>query len=397
MSDRAGPTRRGRALADGAPDAPWVTERVAVELEHTRARTTAVLHMAPDAVLGLDPAGHVTLVNEAATRMFRSEVRGLLGHTMCELLDGPWSDQIARAQRAGGGARVVVEGVEVTARRSDGTTVPVEVSLARTPIDAHLVSTAFLRDVSERVAARQHMSALVEQLRRATAEAEGASRAKTEFLSRMSHELRTPLNAILGFAQLLEMEATDDLDREAIDHITAAGRHLVGLVGDVLDISRIEAGGARFAPAHVDPGASVAAAVEMLTAEIAERDVEVEVTHPTGTATVVADERRLVQIVVNLVSNAVKHGGGRVVVAGEAIADGWQISVTDQGPGICAADLERAFEPFERLGAEDRGVEGSGVGLALSRQLASALGGQLRLRSRLGQGTRAELDLPVAT
>ncbi|MEM9037102.1 MAG: ATP-binding protein [Actinomycetota bacterium] len=373
-----------------------MTDEVAGELALSRNRTTAMLHMAPDAVIGVDHDGVVSQVNNAALELFRAEIRDLLGLPLADLLDGEWRPQLVQLLRSGGGPRVLLRGVEWVAARADSTNVPVEVSLARTPIDDQVAYTAFVRDVSDRVADRVRLASLVTELQHANRQAEEASRAKSDFLSRMSHELRTPLNAILGFAELLELEASD-LDAESVDHIGRAGRHLLALVEDVLDISRIEAGGIRLELGRHDPERAVQTAVEMARRLADEHGATIEVRHPVAICDVLVDERRLVQVIVNLVTNGVKYGrpGGTVVVDGCRVADRWRITVSDDGPGIPADRVEAAFEPFERLGAEGTAIEGTGVGLALTRQLVHAMDGGIRIESEPGAGATVHVELPV--
>lgn len=380
----------------GLPVAPWLTDEVAGELALSRNRTTAMLHMAPDAVLGVDHHGNVSQVNNAALELFRGEIRDLFGRPLAELLDGEWRQQLDELLHTGGPPRVLLRGVEWAAARVDSTSVPVEVSLARTPIDDQVAYTAFVRDVSDRVADRARLASLVTELRHANDQAEEASRAKSDFLSRMSHELRTPLNAILGFAELLELEASD-LDAESVDHIARAGRHLLALVEDVLDISRIEAGGIRLEVASHDPERAVRTAVEMARRLADDHGVGLDVVHPSAACLVRVDERRLVQIVVNLVTNAVKYGRpkGTVTVDGCRVADRWRITVSDDGPGIPADRIEAAFEPFERLGAESSAIEGTGVGLALTRQFVHAMDGGIRIESKPGAGTKVHVEFPI--
>jgi len=228
--------------------------------------------------------------------------------------------------------------------------------------------------------------------------ADAANRAKSEFLSRMSHELRTPLNAVLGFAQLLDVEDLDDAKQEAVDQILRGGRHLLGLINEVLEISAIETGNLSLSPEPV-PAIDVIAEVVDLARPLAAKG-GVQFVDDAVTVTDVhiqADRQRLKQVLLNLVSNAIKYnrpGGTVSVTARQAGSRHLRIEVTDTGPGIRPEDFDRLFLPFERLGAEQTEVEGTGIGLALSRRLAEAMGGTLGVSSELGQGSTFWIELP---
>jgi signal transduction histidine kinase/CheY-like chemotaxis protein len=226
-----------------------------------------------------------------------------------------------------------------------------------------------------------------------------ASQMKTEFLSRMSHELRTPLNSILGFAQLLEMGDRTATERDSVGHILKAGRHLLDLINEVLDISRIESGTIALSMEPVLMAEIVAETLDIVRPTADQRSVVIEnrvdlASHDYA----LADRQRLKQILLNLLSNAIKYNrpGGRVTVACERSEPGlMRLGVTDTGPGLDEALLGKLFTPFERLGAEQTEVEGTGIGLALSRRLAEALGGELGVESTVGVGSTFWVELPV--
>ncbi|MDQ7858218.1 MAG: PAS domain S-box protein [Armatimonadota bacterium] len=248
----------------------------------------------------------------------------------------------------------------------------------------------FIVDVTARRHAEQ--SAL-----RAQREAERANRAKSEFLSRMSHEFRTPLNAILGFAQLLQLEAGAE-HQESVGHIMTAGRHLLDLVNEILDISGIESGRLRLTSEPVDAAAVVAEAADLMRPMAEGRRVAVEVDAASLRGLhVLADRQRLKQVLLNLLSNAVKFNvdGGRVIVRG-AGDDAPRLCVTDTGPGIAPEARSRLFRPFERLGAAQSGIEGTGLGLALCKSLIEAMGGAVGVDSAPGCGSTFWVELPAA-
>lgn len=247
------------------------------------------------------------------------------------------------------------------------------------------------RDVTERRQAE-------EALGHARAEAERASRAKSDFLSRMSHELRTPLTAILGFNQLLGMDGetlTDD-QRHGVDQISRAGGHLLAMIEEVLDIARIEAGGHALAPVPLDPAPLLADVRDLIAPQAQAAGVEVRIEGDAGLA-VLADRRATVQIVLNLLSNAIKYGpaGGVVTVTLVGVSGRVRIEVRDEGPGVPPELVDRLFIPFDRLDAERwSGAQGSGLGLALSRGLARAQGGEVSYHP---PGATFILELPAST
>ncbi|HEY7766909.1 PAS domain S-box protein [Longimicrobium sp.] len=237
------------------------------------------------------------------------------------------------------------------------------------------------------------------ELRAAREEAERANRAKSEFLSRMSHELRTPLNAILGFGQILEMEVRSEDDRESAEQILRAGRHLLGLIDEVLDLARIEAGAALVSVAPVAVRQTVAECLDLLRHMGQQRGVAIEAGDALASdAVVLADPQRLKQVLLNLLSNAIKYnrpGGVATVSAERAGGAALRIVVADTGAGISPEKLHRLFVPFDRLDAEQSGVEGTGLGLALSRGMMGAMGGTLGVHSEEGRGSRFWAELPL--
>ncbi|HLY83284.1 MAG TPA: ATP-binding protein [Acidimicrobiales bacterium] len=236
-------------------------------------------------------------------------------------------------------------------------------------------------------------------LREARAEADRANHAKSQFLSRMSHELRTPLNVVMGFAHLLEMATLAPDEQESVRLILAASRHLLDLINEVLDIGRIDAGELGLVIDAVRIGDVVQQAVDFIQPLAAQRGIDVSGDACTCDLYVMADHRRLKQVVLNLLSNAVKYNcqGGLVTLSSRKGDDGRHaIEVSDTGPGIAAENMDRLFAPFDRIGAEyDTAVEGTGLGLALSRRLVEAMDGTLTVESEVGQGSTFRVELPA--
>ncbi|WP_338811448.1 ATP-binding protein (plasmid) [Agrobacterium leguminum] len=340
-------------------------------------------------IFGLDPDGRVVSWNAGAERITGYGADEIIGQHFsrfypAQTRDTFPADELAKAALHG---RTEAEGWRL---RKDGSR-----------FWSHVVVTALqdetgrlrgfskiTRDITER---KQFEEALLA----AREDAVRASNAKSEFLSRMSHELRTPLNAVLGFAQLLEMDMTDAESRESIAQILRAGRHLLSLIDEVLDMARIEAGRMDLTVEPQSVAEVIDEAVSLARPLCSKQHIRIEVAAPAEPdLMVLADRRRLLQVFLNLLSNAVKYNrpSGSVTVSHCAMSDHIRIEVSDTGPGIPADRVARLFTPFDRLEA---GIsqEGTGLGLALSKHLVDAMGGTLGFSNREG-GATFYVDLP---
>jgi len=261
--------------------------------------------------------------------------------------------------------------------------------------NGNLLSFAFIHDVTEQ-------RRLLEELTLAKEAAEGANRAKTNFLSNMSHELRTPMNAILGFSQLIQMDRkslTKDQDGY-LDIVVNSGNHLMTLINEILDLSRIEIGALKIELSKFDLGEMILGSTTQLSTMAVKHGVTFHL--PKGISTlpqVAADPARLRQVLVNLLSNAIKYNreNGQVFVSVELNPSGMvRISVHDTGRGITTARRHELFQPFSRLDAENSGIEGSGVGLALSKNLVELMDGKIGYNGTEEQGSTFWIELPPA-
>ena len=322
-----------------------------------------------------------------------------LGWTVQELCSRPFVEFVHpddREQTAAEGARLMSVGHETRSfenryRCKDGSYRILLWSARSTPDEGLIYATA--RDVTDHNLAEHAAHA-------ARAEAERANQAKSEFLSRMSHELRTPLNAVIGFGQLLELDELQPRQSEAVDQILKGGRHLLELINEVLDISRIESGSMSISPepVHLDNVLTDALSLIRPLADAA----QVRLTNgPPDCAQVyvLADQQRVMQVFINVLANAIKYNrpGGEVTVHCTQLTDGRiEVAITDTGVGMNPAQLTRLFDPFDRLGAESTEIAGTGLGLALSRGLMHAMGGTINAESEPGAGTTMRIQLDRA-
>jgi PAS domain S-box-containing protein len=351
-----------------------------------------ILDASPDMLCLLDADGTILRVSGAYEVILGYSRSRLIGRSLLELVSHEDVKSVSRELERLANKEAARCEVRFKLVRADGSSTTVA-TRSRAVFDESgslIAIVSASRDVTSDVQTE-------EKLLLAVSNAQEANRAKSEFLSRMSHELRTPLNSVLGFAQLLEMDELSPSQDEAVGHILRAGRHLLGLIDEVLDISRIETGHLELQMEPVGLLSLVTDAVG-LTSPLADRAaVSVSVTGSLKSgARVLADRQRLLQVLLNLLSNAVKYNspGGKVKVTCAVLPAGHVgVAVSDTGVGIREEDMPRLFEPFERLGAEQLGIEGSGVGLTIAKNLVERMGGTLEVFSTVGEGSTFEVVL----
>lgn len=380
-----------------------ITERqqLAQSLSESETRFRLLFEASPDAILLIDPNDSNTSwtivdCNEAACRMNGFKREELIGQPI-DILNATPNRPGEREENLRLLRQKGILNYEAIHRNKSGHLFPVEVSTSLVTFAGRELILGIDRDITER---KQTELALKD----AKELAEDASRAKSEFLSRMSHELRTPMNAILGFAQLLEMSRKEPLtssQKERVTQIVKGGQHLLDLINEILDISRIEANRLHISPEPVSIRESIQEVLDLTTPLAIKRHIQI-VTRLGSLGDkpfVMADRQRLKQILLNLLSNAVKYNydGGSVIISCEQTSlNRWHISISDTGPGISQENLSRLFVPFERLGADHPDVEGTGLGLVLAKRLIELMDGQIGVDSLLGKGSTFWIELPSA-
>jgi PAS domain S-box-containing protein len=358
------------------------------QLESAVTENQVIMDNSLDVICTIDEEGRFFTVNAACQQLW--------GYTPAELVGRKYIDLVAPDDRA----RTLA--TEATLKktgkltdfvnryiRKDGSRVAVLWSATWSE------SARTFFGIAHDVTVRAKMEKALEE---AKDEADRANRAKSEFLSRMSHELRTPLNAILGFGQLLERQNPTPTQRTRVQHVINAGRHLLGLINEVLDISRIEVGQMQLSLEPVCVAEAIQETLGLMRPLAGERciqliaDVDLD-----ATVHVLADRQRFKQVLLNLLTNGVKYTpvAGSVTVSCAANgSDKLRIHVADTGPGIAKEKLVRLFTPFDRLGAEQSNVEGTGLGLALSQRLMHAMGGAIGVENSGSYGSTFWVELP---
>jgi PAS domain S-box-containing protein len=360
-------------------------------LRSSEARYRALFDNSLDIILQTKPDGQIEAANAAACSAFQMTEAQVIAAGREGLVDttDPRLPLLLAERAATGKARG-----EMRFKRADGTRFEGEIS-ANNFADASGVqrSCLIVRDVT----ARRRGEEAVREREAATQ----ANKAKSEFLSRMSHELRTPLNAVIGFSQLLGNDPLAPLlpaQRSKVDHIQRAGVHLLGMVNEVLDLARIESGVVNLVPAAVSLQQVLADSLPMVLPQARAQGVSVIDETGAAGAVVWGDAQRLRQVFLNLLSNAIKYNrhGGEVRIASSQRPGEISLVVADTGVGLRPEQCARLFEPFERLGAESTAVEGTGLGLVITRGLVQAMGGSIGVVSEFGVGTTVTVRLPAA-
>jgi len=377
-------------------------------------RYRKLLHAAPDAILEVNEEGRILILNEAVERMFgysRAELLGLsVDHLVpASMRSGHSQHRAAYAKRPN--TRPMGTGLELQGQRKDGSLFPVEISLSPNWIEGSLHVIASVRDITERKAVENRIQALREQytaeltmkneqLEARNREVEQANRLKNEFLASMSHELRTPLHTIIGFSELLTEQLEGPLGEKQqrfVGHILQDARHLLELINEILDISKIESGRLELKRESFDFSQCVEEVLAGIRHQAATKNITLE-NKNRFQSSLYADRLRVKEILYNLLSNAVKFTPerGRVWVEGSSEGGTLRVSVCDTGIGIPEQEHPSIFEKFYQVGDASGGTrEGTGLGLPITKHLVELHGGTISVESRPGQGSSFRLTFPL--
>lgn len=357
-------------------------------------RFKVVVESAPNAIILVDKKGKIQMINKQTENYFGYNREELIGNKIELLVPGAnklddinlrttFTNQPSEHTI---GAKHNFFGI-----KKDGTEIPIEMHLNPIHIQNETLILTSIIDITERKKAEK-------AIKKAKNEADQANHAKSEFLSRMSHELRTPLNSILGFTQLMGMGELNPEHKKGIDHIMKSGKHLLNLVNEVLDLSRIEAGKLSVSLETVELNGIILEILDVVHPLAKENKIKIEFENvKTQQLFVKADHQKLKQVLLNIINNAIKYnneGGSVTITATNVKNKNARISVTDTGNGIHKDELQKLFMPFQRIGKEISEVEGTGLGLAISKKLTEAMNGNIGVESEVGKGSTFWIELP---
>jgi PAS domain S-box-containing protein len=369
--------------------------RASRDAQRVASRFSTLIESMPDGIVVVNLTGRIVYTNRQAEDLFGYARGELLGKAVEVLLPERFR-RTHVGHRAGYfgqlRTRAMGAGLELRGRRRDDTEFPVEISLSPLAVEDGTLAVSAIRDVTDRRKIESTLQEKNEELARAI-------EAKDRFLATMSHELRTPLNAIIGFTGTLLMKLPGPLNEEQekqLQTVQSNGRHLLSLINDLLDLARIEAGKVELGHDRIACRAVLEEVAASLRPQAAAKGLELRMELPPSEIELATDRRALAQILLNLATNAIKftETGGVTLALARSRPGRVRFTVADTGVGIAAEDQARLFEEFMQVGAHERRVGGTGLGLHLSRRLAELLGGRIAFASEPGRGSRFEFEVP---
>lgn len=391
-------------------------KRALARLQESEKRFSTIANAARDAIVMMDDQGRISYWNPAAKKIFGYDANEVIGRDLHLLLAPQRYHDISRtaitAWGKNGAGNVINQQVELVGTRKNGEEFDIELSLSSVLLKGRWVAVGIVRDITER-------KRTAEQLEKALKASEAASQAKLVFLANVSHELRSPLNSIIGFAELLQNEISGPLNpeqREYADNVLNSSRHLLSVISQILDLSKIEAGKMTLESEELCPLEPITMAITMTHAKFQQKGIQLleQYSPDIYRTTISCDEVKLRQIVLNLLSNACKftRTGGTVTVGARIAGRNdigkypplstdenqrfVEISIKDNGIGIKEQDMQHLFQEFSQLDATiTQKHEGTGLGLALCKKLVEMHGGRIRVESSAGAGSCFSFILPV--
>ncbi len=379
-------------------------QRSHLQQQQSEQRACAIVNNSTEAIITVNGKGQIETFNPAACHLFGFEAEEAQGQNLSLLIPQRWRERHAEYVRSMARRRKKVIGLirEVEGQRKNGETFPLEISIAPITTGKSIHYMAICRDITQRKMLEQEQRKARKLAEQAQRDAEKASQAKSRFLSQMSHELRTPLNAILGFTQLLRLDPKHPLSHEQKQRITEierAGQHLLELVDEVLDLAKIEAGQTQLSTRDLSASPLLQECQALISPHLQDNQLSLSLQIEQPSPWLHADPTRLKQVILNLLSNACKYNrqGGNIILSCQSNkSQGMvRIAVTDTGPGIAPDKQAQLFTAFDRLGAEHSNIEGTGIGLVISKQLIEQMHGRLGVINRPGQGCTFWVEVPA--
>jgi len=373
-----------------------VTQRKETEyqLKNKQEKLNAIVTNSAEGIITIDATGIIEMANPKAYQIFAYDEGELEGQNIALLMpeDARDTHEHYLSDLDAHTAKIINKAREVTGSRKDGSHFPMELNIAPMSINGERKFVGILHDITER-------KNTLETITNAKLAAEAANKAKSSFLSSMSHELRTPLNAVLGFSQLLEADDeaplnTDQL--ESVHHIHSSGTHLLNLIDEVLDLAKIESTQVDIKLARVNLIALLNESISSITPQLSKANISLNIEIPEQqTIFVQADPLRLTQVMFNFLTNAIKYNRkqGSISVYLSQSNNKVRISVKDSGLGIPESMMDKLFVPFNRLGAEQSDIEGTGIGLTITKMLIEMMGGTIGVENAPGEGCTFWVEL----